>query len=285
MKSVFIVNPVAGGRDISNALAQTLAQAVSRMDLGQDTYAITRTTHAGHAKKVAEEYARTGEPVRLFAVGGDGTIIQVAKGAAQYGKAVLGINVGRLGFVATLERHELDQLEKLVQGAYTVEKRMMLDVSIGGEERHYSVLNDAVLSRGTYSHILDLEVLLNNESICNYRADGLIVSTPTGSTAYFLSAGGPVVDPSLDCIGLVPICPHSLFTRPVVFGGEATLCARAHCGSEEEILLSLDGETILPIHSAVPVTIRRSPLTAGIIRLNHKNFYQVVNDKLAERRL
>lgn len=221
----------------------------------------------------------------LIAVGGDGTIIQVAKGAAQYGKAVLGINVGRLGFVATLERHELDQLEKLVQGAYTVEKRMMLDVSIGGEERHYSVLNDAVLSRGTYSHILDLEVLLNNESICNYRADGLIVSTPTGSTAYFLSAGGPVVDPSLDCIGLVPICPHSLFTRPVVFGGDATLCARAHCGSEEEILLSLDGETILPIHSAVPVTIRRSPLTAGIIRLNHKNFYQVVNDKLAERRL
>ena len=230
-----------------------------------------------------EELYRQG--VVLIAVGGDGTIIQVAKGAAQYGKAVLGINVGRLGFVATLERHELDQLEKLVQGAYTVEKRMMLDVSIGGEERHYSVLNDAVLSRGTYSHILDLEVLLNNESICNYRADGLIVSTPTGSTAYFLSAGGPVVDPSLDCIGLVPICPHSLFTRPVVFGGEATLCARAHCGSEEEILLSLDGETILPIHSAVPVTIRRSPLTAGIIRLNHKNFYQVVNDKLAERRL
>ena len=230
-----------------------------------------------------EELYRQGDV--LIAVGGDGTIIQVAKGAAQYGKAVLGINVGRLGFVATLERHELDQLEKLVQGAYTVEKRMMLDVSIGGEERHYSVLNDAVLSRGTYSHILDLEVLLNNESICNYRADGLIVSTPTGSTAYFLSAGGPVVDPSLDCIGLVPICPHSLFTRPVVFGGEATLCARAHCGSEEEILLSLDGETILPIHSAVPVTIRRSPLTAGIIRLNHKNFYQVVNDKLAERRL
>lgn len=230
-----------------------------------------------------EELYRQGDV--LIAVGGDGTIIQVAKGAAQYGKAVLGINVGRLGFVATLERHELDQLEKLVQGAYTVEKRMMLDVSIGGEEQHYSVLNDAVLSRGTYSHILDLEVLLNNESICNYRADGLIVSTPTGSTAYFLSAGGPVVDPSLDCIGLVPICPHSLFTRPVVFGGDATLCARAHCGSEEEILLSLDGETILPIHSAVPVTIRRSPLTAGIIRLNHKNFYQVVNDKLAERRL
>ena len=230
-----------------------------------------------------EELYRQGDV--LIAVGGDGTIIQVAKGAAQYGKAVLGINVGRLGFVATLERHELDQLEKLVQGAYTVEKRMMLDVSIGGEERHYSVLNDAVISRGTYYHILDLEVLLNNESICNYRADGLIVSTPTGSTAYFLSAGGPVVDPSLDCIGLVPICPHSLFTRPVVFGGEATLCARAHCGSEEEILLSLDGETILPIHSAVPVTIRRSPLTAGIIRLNHKNFYQVVNDKLAERRL
>ena len=230
-----------------------------------------------------EELYRQGDV--LIAVGGDGTIIQVAKGAVQYGKAVLGINVGRLGFVATLERHELDQLEKLVQGAYTVEKRMMLDVSIGGEERHYSVLNDAVLSRGTYSHILDLEVLLNNESICNYRADGLIVSTPTGSTAYFLSAGGPVVDPSLDCIGLVPICPHSLFTRPVVFGGDATLCARAHCGSEEEILLSLDGETILPIHSAVPVTIRRSPLTEGIIRLNHKNFYQVVNDKLAERRL
>ena len=218
-------------------------------------------------------------------LGGDGTILHLAKTVAMNNVPVLGINLGSLGFMSELEPNELERLRDLKGWNLTVEERMMLDVSIGGEERHYSVLNDAVLSRGTYSHILDLEVLLNNESICNYRADGLIVSTPTGSTAYFLSAGGPVVDPSLDCIGLVPICPHSLFTRPVVFGGDATLCARAHCGSEEEILLSLDGETILPIHSAVPVTIRRSPLTAGIIRLNHKNFYQVVNDKLAERRL
>ena len=221
----------------------------------------------------------------LIAVGGDGTIIQVAKNAALCGKAVLGINVGRLGFVASLEKEEMDELDKLVQGAYAIEKRMMLDVWVGQETTPHAVLNDAVLSRGTYSHILDFEVLLNNESICQYRADGLIISTPTGSTAYSLSAGGPVVDPALDCIGLVPICPHSLVTRPVVFSSNSTLCARAHCGSDEEIILSLDGATIIPVSASAPITVKRSHLTAGLIRLNHTNFYQVVNDKLAERRL
>ena len=133
----------------------------------------------------------------VLCIGGDGTIIRCAKEAARYGKPVLGINVGRLGFVAGLEADELERLSDLIHGEYTTEERMMLEVSLeeNGLVKRYYALNDAVVARGTLSRILDLRVLLNESNVCDYRADGLIVATPTGSTAYSLSAGGPVIDP------------------------------------------------------------------------------------------
>ncbi len=222
----------------------------------------------------------------IIAVGGDGTIIHCARHAAAAEKPILGINVGRLGFVAGLETDELDTLKKLVDGDYTIEDRMMLEVKLEneGKTKIYRALNDAVLARGALSRILDLKVNFNDTNVCDYRADGLIVSTPTGSTAYSLSAGGPVIDPSINCILLSPICPHSLLTRSVVFGPDARLSVRASSNYDSEIFLTIDGETSVKITDHQNIEFYRSAQTARIIKLKQDNFYEVVNEKLAEGR-
>lgn len=222
----------------------------------------------------------------VVAVGGDGTIIHAAKHAAMADKPVLGINVGRLGFVAGLEMDELEKLEALVNGHYTVDFRMMLraEIDVAGSSQTYYALNDAVIARGSLSRILDFKVLFNDSNMCDYRADGLIFSTPTGSTAYSLSAGGPVVDPSMECILLTPICPHSLFARTVVFNGSANLEAHAARDADSEIFLTVDGESAIPVPDNSIIRIRRARQVAWIIKLKQNNFYEVLNQKLAERR-
>lgn len=222
----------------------------------------------------------------VIAIGGDGTIIHCAKHAAAADKPILGINVGRLGFVAGLEMDELDYLKDLVDGNYSVENRMMLSVLLerSGQTKTYYALNDAVIARGSLSRIVDFKVSFNHNNVCDYRADGLIIATPTGSTAYSLSAGGPVIDPSMQCIILTPICPHSLFTRTVVFGPDSKLNVLSKSNYDSEIFLTLDGETSVQIQNGESIAFSSSKLVAKLIKLKHKNFYEVVNEKLAERR-
>jgi NAD+ kinase len=222
----------------------------------------------------------------IIAIGGDGTIIHSAKHAAKADKPILGINVGRLGFVAGLEMDELEYLKDLIDGNYTIENRMMLSVTLerDGKIQSYYALNDAVIARGSLSRIVDFKVLFNENNVCEYRADGLILSTPTGSTAYSLSAGGPVIDPSMQCIILTPICPHSLFTRTVVFGPESRLSVLSKSNYDSEIFLTLDGETSIQIQNGESISFCSSELAAKLIKLKHKNFYEVVNEKLTERR-
>jgi NAD+ kinase len=163
---------------------------------------------------------------------------------------------------------------------------MMLEVRLennGIQETHYA-LNDAVLARGALSRILDLKVNFNDKNVCDYRADGLIIATPTGSTAYSLSAGGPVIDPSISCILLSPICPHSLLTRSVVFGPDARLSVLASSSYDSEMFLTIDGDTSIQITDKQKIEFCRSKQTVRIIKLKDNNFYEVVNEKLAERR-
>jgi NAD+ kinase len=222
----------------------------------------------------------------MIAVGGDGTIIHCSRHAAEAGKPILGINVGRLGFVAGLETDELNKLENLFNGNYTLENRMMLEIKLqnNGKKETYFALNDAVVARGALSKIVDLTVSYKNKNVCEYRADGLIISTPTGSTAYSLSAGGPVIDPSIGCILLTPVCPHSLMTRPVIFSPDATLSVSASSIYGNEILLSIDGDNNLKIANNQKVEFCRSNRVVKIINIKSSNFYEVVNDKLTERR-
>ncbi len=223
-----------------------------------------------------------------IAMGGDGTIIHTAKRAAAFGKAVLGINCGRLGFTAGLELQELSKLSQLIDGNYKVEYRMMLDVAVlqNGTETHYSALNEAVVSRGALSRMIEVEVANHGVPLPSYQADGIIVSTPTGSTAYSLSAGGPVVDPLLNCLLLTPICPHALHTRPYLFHEEAVLSLTPRTREDgPSIFLTLDGEEAIPLSSNCEVRITRSNKRAALLKLTERPFYEILDRKLTNRKV
>ncbi len=196
----------------------------------------------------------------MIALGGDGTIIHSARHAAAFDKPVLGVNVGRLGFLAELETDEFDELDKLAAGNYQIEQRMMLEIRYteNGIEKTCTALNDAVIARDALSPMPDFRVGFNGQTVCEYRGDGLIVSTPTGSTAYSLSAGGPIIDPQLSCILLSPICSHSLLTRPVVFGPDAKLSVQTYFRTESEAYLTMDGEISVKIDSSQKIEFCRS---------------------------
>ncbi len=224
----------------------------------------------------------------VIALGGDGTIIHCAKRAAAFGKPVLGINCGRLGFMAGLELDELDELDRLILGDYDKEYRMMLDVSVSDGEREYrySALNEAVISRGPLSRMIEIGVSNHGVPLSAYKADGVIVATPTGSTAYSLSAGGPVVDPSLDCLLLTPICPHSLHTRPYLFNEDADLTV-VPCTYEDgpSVFVTVDGEEAIAVPKGGMVRITRSNTRASLIKLREQSFYQVLDRKLTNRKV
>lgn len=222
----------------------------------------------------------------VIAIGGDGTIIHVAKHAAVLQKPVLGVNCGRVGFVANLEPTELSLLSRLFDRNYTVDNRMLLEVAINHEGKTETLyaLNDAAISKGSVSRMVELNVHLNDELINSYRADGLVFSTPTGSTAYSLSAGGPVIEPHMKCILLTPICPQSLFSRSVLFSDDSQLTIFPHENCDAEIFATVDGIHSFRIGKNDSVTVKKAELTADFIKLNNKNFYRILNDKLNERR-
>lgn len=220
----------------------------------------------------------------ILAIGGDGTIIHAAKHGAQADKPILGINLGRMGFVAGLEKDELNILEKLVQGDYKIDERMMLEVTYekDGQSCKNHVINEAVLSRGALSKIVDFTVSSGGSVIGEYRADGLILATPTGSTAYSLSAGGPVIDPSMDCILLTPVCPHSLFSRTVVFSGKTELTVEGCSQYDSDVFLTLDGEDAVQIFEGEQVHFRRSDQRIKMIKLKQNSFVEVVKAKIGK---
>ena len=220
----------------------------------------------------------------VVTIGGDGTIIHAAKHAANFEKPLLGINMGRLGFVAELEPNELPMLERLFSGDYNVE---MLKVTLKSKSgsKSFFALNDAVISRGSMTKIIDLDVWLKKSYICHYCADGLIVATPTGSSAYALSAGGPVIEPSMSCILMTPICSHSLFSRPVLFNPSSEILVNAASREDTYLTLTIDGETTIPITADDTVVITTAEIYAELIVLKDKTFYRVLSDKFTERGL
>lgn len=226
---------------------------------------------------VSEEKELFHKVQAFLVIGGDGTIIHTAKKAAIYGLPVLGINAGRIGYLAGLERDELDLLAQLVTQNYSVEKRMLLTVEVNGQTAY--CLNDAIVSKNGVNGMIDLSVHFGHDSL-HYRADGLITATPTGSTAYSLSAGGPVVDPSLQCILLNPICPQSLFSRTLVLSAAHEFIISANTNSECNILLSVDGEQAISVNLETKIKIYRCEKYAvGLIRLNREIFFNTLSDK------
>lgn len=222
-----------------------------------------------------------------IAIGGDGTTLNVAKKAARYSKKVLGINAGRLGFMSGLEHDELYLLKNVVDGNYEIDERLMLEADIvknGSVLSVHQCLNDAVISRGNFARLIDINITCSGRNVSNMRADGVIVSTPTGSTAYSMAAGGPVVSPQADCILITPICPHSLMDRSIIFSTDKELVIRAYNDKLNQPILTVDGEDAITLDRDSEVRVRVSDTKAKLIKIKPENFYEILNKKIIERR-
>ena len=232
----------------------------------------------------ADAVIRDGDVV--VALGGDGTIIHTAKRAARYERAVLGINCGTLGFMAGLEPDELTRLSALMTGEYTVDDRMMLSVEVhqnGAICQTFFALNEAVVSRGPLSRMIGLTIGNQHESVIQYHADGVILATPTGSTAYSLSAGGPVIDPALRGLLMTPICPHSLHSRAYMFKEDAGLSGGWDGPAGTNAFLSVDGENGVALAAGDTVVVRKAAQSARLITIKTQPFYDVLHRKLMDR--
>lgn len=222
----------------------------------------------------------------LVTVGGDGTIIHSAHTAALYDKPILGINAGRLGFLAGLEKEELDLLKNLIDGNYLIENRMMLSVKKYENDefvKEYLCLNDVVVARGASMHMCEIETENFGRKIRNYYSDGLIVATPTGSTAYSLSAGGPVVDTSIEGLIMTPVCPHSMLSRSMIFKADSEIDIFVKNPEISLPIFSCDGEDGIEISDKTRLTVTKSDRVTKIIRIKAESFYDILSSKLIER--
>lgn len=223
----------------------------------------------------------------IITIGGDGTIIRFAKRAAQDGKAVLGINAGRVGYLANIEQNEYNLLSKLGTGEYTIEERMMLSITVKENDNiigEYEALNDAVISSGYLSRIIDVTASVDGGDVITYHADGLIAATPTGSTAYSMSAGGPVIDPTMKCVCLTPICSHSLAAKPILIGGEKEIKLKAYSKKRTDIFLSVDGRKVAPVKPFTEIYISQSKNSVKLVRINDRSFYKTLSLKFRDAR-
>ncbi len=219
-------------------------------------------------------------PDVLIVLGGDGSILKAARRCAGGDVPILGINLGRIGYMAELEIDELSLLDRIAAGDYRVEKRMMLEAEIGGEKLY--ALNEAVVGGASIFRIVEIELYCDGNMVNRYRADGLIASTPTGSTAYSMSAGGAVVDPRMDAMIVTPICSHSLNATPLVFSAESELIIKNVTDREEKLYLNVDGSEPRILTYGNTVTLRKSDKIVGFIRLKDGGFYQVLRHKMAD---
>ena len=219
----------------------------------------------------------------LMPIGGDGTVMRAARHAVTADKPVLAVNAGRVGFLPQVELDELDNLRRLIHGNYTVHRRIMLEAELiqGGKPRRFSALNDVVVNRSDVDRIVYIEVRQEKTLIARHRADGLIFSTPTGSTAYSLSAGGPIVDPGMTMILMTAICPHSTFHRSMVLPTSQDY-AVTECSPHNArgLAVSVDWRRIGRIGKGETMTVRRSASCVRFIDLGLRSFYDNVNEKL-----
>ena len=219
----------------------------------------------------------------LIVLGGDGTLLSVSRLVGDRCTPILGINLGSLGFLTEITRDEIiPVLEQLVAGELTVSERLRLDVIIrreGTEVARYRVLNDLVINKGALARIIDMEAWVDDTYLTTFKADGLIVATPTGSTAYNLAAGGPIISPALHCLVISPICPHMLTNRPIIVSDEAVIRIEVKF-QNEEVALTADGQIGMPLQGGDVVEIRRSPHPTLLVLSPTKDYFQILRTKL-----
>ena len=222
----------------------------------------------------------------LIVLGGDGTILKAAAKASRNNVPLIGINLGRIGFMSEIESDELHLLDNLFSGGYEIKSRMMLEAGIikaGVETNAGMALNDAVVTHGAQAKLIEIELARNGAKIARYMADGVIAATPTGSTAYSMSAGGPIVDPEIECFCVTPICPHSPLNRPLIFAGDSRLEITAKNASSGAYL-AIDGQNPIELHENDIVSIKKSKFPARFASIKKRGFFDVVRSKFASER-
>ncbi|HZK41000.1 MAG TPA: NAD(+)/NADH kinase [Atribacterota bacterium] len=219
----------------------------------------------------------------IISLGGDGTLLRAARLAAAEDLPVFGVNLGGLGFLTQIGINDLEKsLEKLYQGRYFLDERMMLNCTVKRREEEivkFTALNDVVIGKGAFARIICLATYVNNDYVITYSADGLVVSTPTGSTAYSLSAGGPILNPNINSIILTPICPHTLSARPLIISENDQVKIKLE-SSEEKVMVTIDGQEGFVLKPKDEVIIKKSDHKARLITFKEKSFYAILREKL-----
>lgn len=223
----------------------------------------------------------------IICFGGDGTILHMSKTATRAGIPILGVNIGTMGFMAELESGELEQLTRLASGDYTIDKRMMLDVTVFRDRDiifHDICLNDVVITKGAIARIVHLAVECDGVEAMECGGDGVIVATPTGSTAYSLSAGGPIVEPAANSILVTPICAHDVGSRCMVTSDQRIITVKQTRNARRNAYLSVDGGKSVRLNMGDVTKIKKSTLETSLVRLKDRSFYDVVNQKFRDNR-
>jgi NAD+ kinase len=264
--------------DIVRPLLEWLAKRGIRAVYDTETAASLRDESGGRPREMLAQ-----ESDLLLVLGGDGTLLAAAREAAPRGIPVLPINLGSLGFLTSFTLGELySALEGTLAGQLAASERVMLNASLmreGETIESQLVLNEAVITKGALARMIEIELSIDEDFVCRYRADGLIVATPTGSTAYSLSAGGPIVHPAVESIILTPICPHTLSDRPLVVGDTCNVEMRLR-GAAESVYLTLDGQKGVLMQSEDRVAIVRAKERLKLIQPHRKSYYEILRSKL-----
>jgi len=220
----------------------------------------------------------------VVVLGGDGTLISTVRIVGERTVPILGVNLGSLGFITEIALDELyPALEKCLSGEYRLSQRLMLQAVVERDNREMAshlVLNDVVINKGALARIVDLKTRVNCFDLTTFKADGLIISTPTGSTGYSLSAGGPIVTPSMNCIVITPICPHTLTNRPLVIDDDSMVTVTVNSLDDEDIFLTLDGQVGLELKSGDVIHVSRSQHNASLVMSERRDYFEILRTKL-----
>lgn len=259
--------------DLVNWLEQQGVRPCYSSDVGNH---LQRPEHVVSEKEMAEAQL-------LVVLGGDGTLLSVVRRYAAWEIPILGINLGKLGFLSEIELADMYAgMERVLRGDFSVQERMLLQVRVlraSHQAIDLRALNDIVVSKGAFSRMLQLGINIDGQLLAPLPADGVIVATPTGSTAYSLSAGGPIVEPDIKVLLLTPICPHSLHSRPVVISPASTLSITVSA-QHEDVLLTIDGQESFPLEREDQVVVNRASEVAKLIKVTDCGFYDVLRQKL-----
>lgn len=221
----------------------------------------------------------------IIALGGDGTILRTSRNLNNSNIPILGVNIGNLGFLSSVELLEFENaMKKLIDGDYYVEDRMMLNCTLPNRDNpeQYTALNDIVVSKGTLARVVKYELHIDNKFYIDFTGDGLIIATPTGSTAYSLSAGGPIIYPNLDVVAMTPICPLSLSMRTIVLDSKSEISLSIKC-EHESIFLTLDGQRAIKLNNYEKILVQVSNKKCRLVKFNDYNYFDILRKKIISR--